>query len=207
MSIAALIRQMAAAGAPAEAIAIAVEAVEGAQAEVESRKASARDRKARQRERERDSHGTVTGQSDECHATPASPSSLPPRPPNLTTPTPPVVTTRTRQADAFEVFWEAYPRKTAKHVAEKAFPKAIASIDAPDPLAVMLAGIARDREGRQWRQGVIPHASTWLNQKRWQDEPETGNPDERHSNSPRQVDRDQRLSRMLAGAMEAVDRT
>lgn len=61
MSVAALIRSMAAAGATPEAIAIAVEAIEAAEAKVEERRAAARERKRRQRER--DSHGTVTGQS------------------------------------------------------------------------------------------------------------------------------------------------
>ena len=70
MSIADLIRQMSALGAPSEAIALAVEAIEqaqgaavDAQAKVEEKRAIERDRKRRQRERSRDSHGTVTGQS------------------------------------------------------------------------------------------------------------------------------------------------
>jgi len=61
MSLATLIRNMAAAGATPEAIALAVEAIEAAEAKVEARRASARERKRRQRAgQSRDSHGTVT---------------------------------------------------------------------------------------------------------------------------------------------------
>jgi hypothetical protein len=63
MRIAALIRSMAAAGAPAEAIAIAVEAIENAASIEAMRRASQAERKRRQRAMSRDSHGTVTGQS------------------------------------------------------------------------------------------------------------------------------------------------
>ena len=98
MSIAALIRDMSAAGAPAEAIAIAVEAIEAAQNEVAERreKVAARKRAERERARQsRDSHATVTPQN------PAP--SFPPDPPN--TPTPVDNNTRARGArlaDDFE---------------------------------------------------------------------------------------------------------
>lgn len=65
MSFAALVRDMAAAGATAEAIAIAIEAIEARDAVAADRRAQAADRKRRQRERERDSHATVTGQSQD----------------------------------------------------------------------------------------------------------------------------------------------
>lgn len=72
MSIAAMIRSMAAAGASAEAIAIAVEAIEARDSAAAATRAKAAERKARQRERERDSHATVTGQSKDSHGTVAT---------------------------------------------------------------------------------------------------------------------------------------
>jgi hypothetical protein len=67
MSISALIRAMAAAGANAEAIAIAVEAVEIAHGALDAKRAGERDRKRRQRDK--DKNGTVTGQSQDNPAT------------------------------------------------------------------------------------------------------------------------------------------
>lgn len=84
MSIAALIRRMAEAGASAEAIAIAVEAIEAAHAEADTRRAHDAERKRRQRAgQSRDSHGTVTGPSTDGHATSPVPS-VSPTPPSTT---------------------------------------------------------------------------------------------------------------------------
>lgn len=67
MSIAALVRGMAAAGAPAEAIALAVEAVEAEQNKLTEKRAQAAARKRAQRER--DCRVTVTGQGEDRDAT------------------------------------------------------------------------------------------------------------------------------------------
>lgn len=67
----------------------------------------------------------------------------------------------------FDRFWEAYPRKTAKVVARKAFDKALSKID----VGTMLRALAWQRNTEQWQRGVIPHPATWLNQERWSDEP------------------------------------
>jgi hypothetical protein len=106
MSISTLIRQLAAAGAPPEAIAIAVEAVEQAQAGLEQQRAGARERKQRQRAKGRDSHGTVTGQSrDEAVTVTAEPpcldkESFPQTPFKEINPTPEsVCDVHTREAD------------------------------------------------------------------------------------------------------------
>jgi hypothetical protein len=100
MSIAALVRNMAAAGATPDLIAMAVEAVENAGAAIEQQRAAARSRKQRQRERERDSHVTVTGQSQD--ETPAPSPFLPPDP-QLTPIHTPVENTRTRKGLAWPV--------------------------------------------------------------------------------------------------------
>lgn len=68
----------------------------------------------------------------------------------------------------FTEFWEEYPRKTAKEAALKAWNKL-----APDPdlLTEILVAVARQKKSDQWRdEKFIPHAATWLNQKRWKDE-------------------------------------
>lgn len=67
----------------------------------------------------------------------------------------------------FERFWQAYPRKTAKADARKAWAKH--SADRP-PLDEILAAVQRQRATQQWREGVVPHAKTWINQHRWEDE-------------------------------------
>lgn len=71
---------------------------------------------------------------------------------------------------AFDRFWEAYPRKDSKAASLKAFSKI-----APDEqlFAQILAGIERAETSEQWCKDdgkFIPHASTWLNQRRWEDE-------------------------------------
>lgn len=70
----------------------------------------------------------------------------------------------------FDRFWAAYPRHEAKAKAAQAFARI-----RPDEslLGVMLAAIQRQRETDQWRRdgGVfIPHPTTWLNGRRWEDE-------------------------------------
>jgi hypothetical protein len=69
----------------------------------------------------------------------------------------------------FAAWWSDYPRKVAKQEAERAYQKARKTIDAD----VIADGLTR--WNRQWeREGrpadKIPHAATWLNNARWQDE-------------------------------------
>lgn len=69
---------------------------------------------------------------------------------------------------SFEQFWDRYPRRVAKKAALKIWMRmsdeqrrqAIAVID--DHTRMWIA------EGRGTR--TIPHATTWLNQERWEDE-------------------------------------
>ena len=71
---------------------------------------------------------------------------------------------------AFETFWKAYPRKTAKGEARKAWAKL-------DPVGGLLesimAAVAAQSNSRQWLADngrFIPHPATWLNNARWEDE-------------------------------------
>lgn len=80
---------------------------------------------------------------------------------------------------AFEVvFWVAYPRKTCKHTARKAWAALKLQADDQETLDAIMEGLARSIH--QWeldgnlhdpeRKRFIPHAATWLNQRRWEDE-------------------------------------
>lgn len=72
--------------------------------------------------------------------------------------------------DRFTAFWDAYPKKTAKPDAEKAF-KAL-KVSGP-LLEILLAAVAAQRASRQWQdKQFIPHPATWLRQHRWEDEVE-----------------------------------
>lgn len=77
------------------------------------------------------------------------------------------------EPEGFAQFWAAYPRRTAKASALKAFSKL-----APDGalLARMLAAIREQARSDQWRRdggAYIPHPATWLNGRRWEDEAAT----------------------------------
>ena len=72
----------------------------------------------------------------------------------------------------FARFWETYPRKESKQTARKAFEKLN-----PDEalLQTMLEAVERFKESEQWKEDngrFIPYPATWINQKRWEDEPQ-----------------------------------
>lgn len=72
---------------------------------------------------------------------------------------------------AFDRFWVAYPRHQGKEAARKTWEKLN-----PDAalLAEMLAALERQRASDQWRRDggqFIPYPATWLNGRRWEDEP------------------------------------
>ena len=68
----------------------------------------------------------------------------------------------------FEKFWSAYPRKAGnKQKAFEAFKKAGVSLD------ILLAAIENQKQSAQWSKDngqFIPHPTTWLNGKRWEDQ-------------------------------------
>lgn len=71
---------------------------------------------------------------------------------------------------AFETFWKLYPRKTAKDNARKAFAKINPNAEL---LAEITASLAKHSTCQAWLKDdgqFIPHAATWLNGKRWNDE-------------------------------------
>jgi hypothetical protein len=66
---------------------------------------------------------------------------------------------------AFDLFWEKWPRKADRADARRAWLK----IPIAEYPAIM-AGLEKFLTCEQWSRGIIPHASTWLNKKRWLDE-------------------------------------
>ena len=69
----------------------------------------------------------------------------------------------------FSLFWNAYPRKTAKGEALKAWKK-IKNMN-QDLLDEIIAGIEKYKKSSVWSSlQFIPHPATFLNQERWKDE-------------------------------------
>ena len=69
----------------------------------------------------------------------------------------------------FDTFWKAYPKKTNKEFAKRVFAKL--RVDQPlldkilHSLSIQVRTIWKDKDVQ-----YIPHPSTWLNGKRWEDE-------------------------------------
>lgn len=111
---------------------------------------------------------------------PPAPADRAPRPgemhPQGAQPAPPIIpllpvgSLSAPEDDGFEAFWAAYPRKTDKANARKAWPRALRKTTAD----VLLAG-ARRLAAERRDPKFTPHASTWLNGERWTDAPITTN--------------------------------
>lgn len=74
----------------------------------------------------------------------------------------------------FDEFWAVYPRKAGKKAAQKVWMKL-----KPSPMLglIIQADLAKRIFSAQWtKQGgqFVPHASTYLNGERWEDEIEAG---------------------------------
>lgn len=68
---------------------------------------------------------------------------------------------------AWESFWSAYPRKTGKGHARKAFPAALDKVDG-DVTVLVSAALAFTRTISEIR--FAPHPATWLRAERWLDD-------------------------------------
>lgn len=70
----------------------------------------------------------------------------------------------------FNEFWQAYPKKVGKGLAEKLYKKI-----KPDKelQQTILQAVSAAKQSKQWNENngqYIPNPATWLNQKRWEDE-------------------------------------
>lgn len=73
----------------------------------------------------------------------------------------------------FDEFWKAWPRKIGKAKARQAWDKATRTVDP----AVIIAAVGAQKPALLSREPKFrPHATTWLNQRRWEDEVEAVEP-------------------------------
>lgn len=72
-------------------------------------------------------------------------------------------------ADGFDAFWEAYPRKVARAAALKAWRQLRPSQALRTKI---MQGLEAVKKTKSWQgaKHYIPHASTWLNGQRWNDD-------------------------------------
>lgn len=70
--------------------------------------------------------------------------------------------------EQFAAFWKAYPKhtNTSKKKTKEKFERALKKTD----LDTILSAIERQKKTRQWIEGYIPMATTWLNGEHWDDE-------------------------------------
>ena len=77
---------------------------------------------------------------------------------------------RADHADTFEVFWKMYPKKQAKEPAKKAWAKLKPVGEMLDKIMDALAKQCASNDWTKEGGQFIPQASTWIDQKRWEDE-------------------------------------
>ncbi|MDO5558109.1 MAG: hypothetical protein Q4F95_00770 [Oscillospiraceae bacterium] len=74
------------------------------------------------------------------------------------------------QEEMFNMFWKAYPKKTAKPKAKKAFEKLKAD---ESTLNNIIKAVEKSKKTYNWIKEngqYIPYPATYLNQRRWEDE-------------------------------------
>ncbi len=71
-------------------------------------------------------------------------------------------------SEGFDEFWRVYPRKQSKQAALKAWNRLNPS---PELRQTILAAVAAQKTWRPWLEGIVPHGATWLNGRKWEDEP------------------------------------
>jgi hypothetical protein len=72
-----------------------------------------------------------------------------------------------RQIDAFDVFWDVYPRRVAKKAAQRAWATACKNT----PPENIIEGAKRYRDDPHRDAQYTAHPATWLNNERWFDDP------------------------------------
>lgn len=87
---------------------------------------------------------------------------------------------------SFGRFWAVYPKHVAKSVAQRAWQKLNPSTELVDGILNVLG---QQKESRQWQEGFVPNPATWINQRRWEDEPMAAAP-YRRAGSAQLPDRD-----------------
>ena len=75
-----------------------------------------------------------------------------------------------KHVDSFDDFWKAYPKKVGKDKAITAWSKK------KPPLIDVLEALQWQVISEQWKSGYIPNPATYINDGRWQDEPQINKP-------------------------------
>lgn len=78
--------------------------------------------------------------------------------------------------DLFPQFWAAYPKKTAKQNAQRAWKKLGVTAEL---FRAIMAGLTQAKASSQWQREdgrYIPYPATWLNGRRWEDEQDSPPP-------------------------------
>jgi hypothetical protein len=107
-----------------------------------------------------------------------------------------------KQEADFATFWLLYPRRVAKRAAEKAWSRMT-------PAERYDAIVALVEWAKVWRAmeiEFVPHASTWLNGARWEDELPTNNAPTHASHVPAKPHLAVERGEMPAGVREAIAR-
>jgi hypothetical protein len=105
-----------------------------------------------------------------------------------------------RYDDSFEEWWSVYPRKKGKGDAARAYKKAMKKISHGD----LLAKTAQFRDDPNRVLKFTPYPERWLNEERWEDEPEV--PEHRElSNNEKNLLLIQRLQEREQSALERGD--
>lgn len=76
----------------------------------------------------------------------------------------------------FDRFWQAYPKKKAKAKARQAWVKLKPDMEL---CKIMAAALDQQKRSETWKREdgrFIPYPATWLNQRRWEDEPDKAAP-------------------------------
>lgn len=100
------------------------------------------------------------------------------------TPHTPLAGRRDTQEERFADFWAAYPRKSGKGAAQKAWAKLKPS---KELFETIMTQVAFAKQCEQWQKDggqYIPNPATWLNQRRWEDEYELCNNRRQSGGSP-----------------------
>ena len=86
----------------------------------------------------------------------------------------------------FDLFWMTYPRKEKKSLAKKSFLSKIK----PDEISEVMKKLEAFKLTEAWTKDdgkFIPHASTWINQRRWEDDLDTTVPAQPKYRSLREI--------------------
>lgn len=100
----------------------------------------------------------------------------------------------------FDSFWKLYPRKVGKVKAEKAWAKLKVDADLFNRIGIALAAWSKSHDWTKDGGQYIPHAATWLNGKRWEDElPTAGANRQSHHTDLDKIDHTEGLVRQPNG--------